>query len=189
MRKLLFWIGLLITMAGFIIGQSTRIESLSSIVSPRYADASAGIKTLIQNDMIRPGQRGFSELEEMYLAMLASENDHEKLKGVAVTKFAGVANSISMVGSGQNDDGGMPVKVYLANGDVLPWGTGNIDRKIASLKDEGVLLWSSVVFSLGVLMQILSRFVNAKSRRRKRIKRPMAASVSDTSMMHPSNFS
>lgn len=188
MRKLLFWIGLLITIAGFMIGQSTRIESFSSIVSPRYANASAGIKTLIQDDIIRPEQRGFSELEEMYLTMLASGNDHEKLKGVAITKFAGVANSINLVGSGQNDDGGMPVKVYLANGDVLPWGTGNIDRRISSLKDEGVLLWSSVVFSLGVLMQILSRFVNAKSRKRKRIKRHMAASVSVASMMHPSDF-
>lgn len=171
MRKLLFWIGLLISIIGFLLAQSTRIEPLSSLVSPGYAHASAGIKTLTEDGALEPGQRGFNELAEMYFVMPASEHDREKLKEITITKFAGVADSVSVMGSGKNDDEGMPVKVYLSNGDVLTWGTGNIDKHISSLKDEGVLLWSSVVFSLGVLVQILSRFwSSARSKRFKRHK-------------------
>jgi hypothetical protein len=160
MRNLLFGIGLVISIAGFLVGQSTRIEMLLSVVSPAYANASAGRKQLVQSGTLLPGQRGFIELQAMILDILSTENSRSALSNITVARFVSTPNSIRMPGPGPNDDGGMAIDAHLSNGQTVAWSAGNADKRIVALKDRGVVLFSSIIFIFGVVVQLVSRAVH-----------------------------
>lgn len=144
-----------------MVSQSQRIQSLLAIVSPSYTDAVSGKTHLLKSGVLEKGDRGFDVLSEVFIGLLAKENAPESLKGVNVVRFTRLANSIRLPGSGSDDEVGLAIDVALSNGQVIHWSSAALEKRIMPLKDRGIVLFSSMVFIVGILIQILSRYQKA----------------------------
>jgi len=91
MRKhttILFLAGLLISAAGFMLGQATRIPFVLRIVSPSYWNAMAGYKKLSSNGTLAVGDKGFKEFARIKLQDLAKVNPPEKMEFCHIVSFS-----------------------------------------------------------------------------------------------------
>jgi hypothetical protein len=56
--------------------------------------------------------------------------------------------------------GGVALDAHLSNGQIVGWGFTSAEKQVASLKDRGIVLFSSTIFLFGVAIQFISRAVH-----------------------------
>jgi hypothetical protein len=158
-NNILFWAGLLISIAGFTIGQTQRIPPILNRVSPAYARATDGANTLFKTGLLLPENKGFSEIALIYVRLIERlnptvpgrtiERDYRVLK---------ITFSPTLTALSDDEYGrfvGERIKVTTLSGE-FGWHKKGLLASLDKLKDRNILAAALSVFLFGQIVSILS---------------------------------
>jgi len=154
----LFGIGLVLEIIGFLVGCADNIPFIIKFISPRYAKAKVGLQILDKSDELNVQDCGFGEIAQIVMGELRLNNPPEKLSSVSVTKiFRGNAK---LAFSKKDVRKRIPVTVELSNGQKPEWDLEALTSWVNDLKSKGVFKIAVIVFLLGIAVQVISFVVD-----------------------------
>jgi len=167
MRKrlpvMLFFIGLMLESAGFLLGAAEHIPLIYRMFSPGYVSAMEGLETLETQQLIDDSVTGFVELSNIFVNEASSQNTSEIMNRIRVTNFRLTGNSGLAFGkTGVRET--VPVSITLSNGQKVEWNLVKIRQKVQQLKNRSIFAWGVALFVLGLFVQVLG-FVVGKHER------------------------
>ena len=160
----MFWAGLSISAAAFMIGQATRMPSIQRLISPASANATIGEQKLIKTGILEPKDTGFIEIEDLFRKKIAPKNSVEAMREFKVESFTCNPDMFVMPVVGSEDRPGIiQIGVNLQNKQTLDWNEEKLAKSISSMKEKSILLFSTSAFFLGAIITISSRWLKQTS--------------------------
>ena len=150
----LFVCGLVLEILGFVTSNSENIPIAASLLNPRYFRAASGWNKLKDKFLLQPNDPGFTELSNLFIERLQSFNPPGSLSGLSIQQINRSPDGLTVRGG--TFRGAVPeLEVHLSNGQVAPWPIPEAEDALESLKSRGVFIVSLVIFSAGVIMQVV----------------------------------
>jgi hypothetical protein len=150
---LLFVLGLVLEIAGFLLGAVEHIPFVLRFVSPDYLAANQGIKALEKGEALREPTSGFEQIASIFINEARSQNSPDIIAKIKVQQFRLAGSSgIAFGRAGVRET--VPVTVTLSNGQEVSWELPDIKKKVEELKTSNLFIWGVVLFIAGVLFQI-----------------------------------
>ena len=158
MTTALFFIGLLLELAGFLLASVNHVPALLRIVSPSYANAASAAMKLREGGSVVRSDKGFDFLARITMERLAAQNPAEAFANVSVLRFE--RTGVSGIGFGKRGvTERLPVTVQLSTGTTVEWNLVKIDEHVTSLRASHLFAWAVGLFGVGITFQIVGHFV------------------------------
>jgi hypothetical protein len=161
LNDILFWCGIIFSIAGFVIGQAQRIPVVLSIVSPHFTAAMVGADRLLKTGSLAPGDRGFAEVELIYVQRLQRINPSAPLTAIqreyggSIIKFT-FEPSLHPIGDVEYGSFvGERIKV-LTPAKEIEWHKRGLLASLDTLRDKNILCFALSFFIFGQVVSILS---------------------------------
>jgi hypothetical protein len=154
----LFIVGVVLELGGFLVSNAEEIPAVSRIVSRNYAFAKEGLATLEtgskMNTELLPGMRGFDQCAELYMTILRNQNPPESLRGVSVTRFFHPAEVTQVFDVNRGVRSKRPLEIQLSNGQKVHSTLESLQAKIEPLKSSSLFMAAAAIFGIGLAFHI-----------------------------------
>jgi hypothetical protein len=156
---ILWALGMALSIAGFVLGQVESLPPFLRIVAREYVEASSGIKHLRETRALQQGDPGFAAVVAIARAdaQLASA-----LAGAEVERFKLIP--LLRLGDQIVGDNAMP-RIIFTTGQAIDWPLDRIDQMLAERKRAALFRASVVVFTLGIVLQVVSFILQVLEKR------------------------
>ena len=151
----LFWAGVFISASGFLVGQADRIPFIHKCISAKYANALSGQRRLVSSGSLRVFERGFNEIAHAYDDRLSTNGS----PSLTILSIRAHLDKIYPVTGPDAPAMGSGISLLLSDGKTISSDNLDLANRVASLKDSGVLFWSTIIFAFGLIVTILSRYL------------------------------
>jgi hypothetical protein len=156
----LFYVGLVIAIAGFLGEKAESLPWVLRVLAPSYVGAVRGLETLQSNGSLSPGQVGFSELEGIFRAESEVRGMGTAYYFQRVDKF-GTKPPAIFFGPGRIGEE-VPVEVQLTTAKV-GWDVAGLRERVDELKRSSLLWFSVLVFSIGLCLTVGGRIIESRA--------------------------
>jgi len=148
----------------FVVANAENIPFVYRILSPSYFNALNGLNNLSSKKILTPDDTGFIEISNILIGLLREQNSPEAVKNISVKKF--VREDAFLSFSTENVKEIVPIEVHLSNDQNIKWDVQSLSLNIEKLKTSNIFLWSSIVFAIGVLIQIIAYMIEKHRKKR-----------------------
>jgi len=150
---ILFVFGILVEAIAFFIGYADQVPFLFRVISPTYYRASKGFEKLRDVKSLKPTDKGFIEISQLFKNVAAKQNPPEVVERINPTEF--VRKGAMQAFTADRVKEVIKVDVKLSNGQAVSWDLNEISSMVKALKSTNTFKWALIIFSLGVLIQII----------------------------------
>jgi hypothetical protein len=146
-KHILFWLGVLISAFGFIVGQSDRIPVVRNHIAKKYVMAVSAQRRLLSAGVITPHDAGFDCLVHAYGAALS------------VISIDCYKNAVMPIDSVNGPTMGTVVTLHLQDGKTISSDSIDLSQRIEQIKQSEFFLWSVIIFISGLIVLIIGRYL------------------------------
>ncbi len=154
---ILFIFGIFVEALAFFIGYADHIPFLFRVISPTYYRLNKGLEKLRDVKRLKPTDKGFVEISQLFKEITAKQNPSEIIERINPTEFIR-----KLTFSSDHTKEIIHVDVKLANGQTVSCDLSEIPTMVKALKSTNTFKLALVIFSLGVLMQIIGFIIGKK---------------------------
>lgn len=172
----LFYLGLGVVAAGFLLDKAETLPLALRLVAPSYVRASEGLTALQIKGSLSPGETGFIELESVFRREAEAKGVGEQLSSQPVLKFTRKTVTISFSDARAGEV--IPVEIALASNKV-DWDLSALRGRAEELKRTTLVRFSTLIFALGIAVTLAGRTLENRGRRRSNASEPAAPPPSD----------
>jgi hypothetical protein len=152
----IFYVGLVIATAGFLVDKAENAPWALRLVTPSYAQASQGLATLQSKGSLSPGETGFTELESIFRREADAKGVAARLSSQKVVKFTRKAATLSL---GETRVGEVaPIEVSLSS-DKVDLDMAVLRERTDELGRSYLVRLSFALFMLGIGLTLAGRAV------------------------------
>ena len=157
---ILFVFGIFIQASAFFIAYADYVPSLLRIISPAYYRANKGFEKLRDAKSLKPTDNGFIEISQFFKSVAAKQNPPDIVKKINPTEFIRKGAIQSFTANRAKEV--IKVDVKLSNGQTVSWDLNEISSMVKDSKSTNTFKWALIIFSIGVLIQIIGFIVGRK---------------------------
>ncbi len=156
----LFVFGLLLAVAGFFADHSGEIKFVLKIVSPNSAEAREGLEILNSKKTLGSKDCGFTQISNMFLKELTSQNAPEELKDIKVVRINRKGAKLAFSTARTREV--IPIEFELSNGQKVEWNLEELETRVNKCTQNRLFVIACIMFSIGLLIQTVSFGIGLK---------------------------
>lgn len=149
----LFVLGILLEASAFFIGYADHVPFLYRIILPTYYRANKGLEKLRDVKSLIPSDKGFIEISQLFKNVATKQNPPEIVERINPTEF--LRKGAMQTFSADRVKEVIKVDVKLSNEQIVSWDLNEISTMVEALKSTNTFKWALMIFSLGVLIQVV----------------------------------
>jgi hypothetical protein len=157
----LFVLGILVEAIAFFIGYADHVPFLFRIISPTYYRANKGLEKLRDVKSLMPPDKGFIEISQLFKNVAAKQNPSKIVERINPTEF--IRKGAMQAFTADHVKEVIKVDVKLSNGQIVSWDLNEISLMVQALKLTNTFKWALIIFSLGVIIQLVGFLLGKKS--------------------------
>lgn len=166
MRKgnlILFIIGTLLTVSGFLLANTDNYPFVLRLVSPAYVKGIQGIKILESGKDLTPGMVGFKEIAVPLSKRLKNYQTNEDISGCVIVKIkrpTSIAQEFWTSGVKTK----RKIKAECNDGTPIDTTIESLTKNVKNLKTKNLKWFSLGLFLVGLVISFLSFFIDRKKK-------------------------